>query len=813
MSRPSRPSLLFLALLATAPLRAGEPVRVDCYGDPLPPRALARLGSTRMLDCIVSPDGKTLVSARGGRIVISELPKGREVRSIPLDDDRDSPGPCAISADGRLLAAGSTYTKHDVRLWDAASGKLLHKLEGAGSATNVLAFSPDGKILAAAVFEKVHLWDTSTGNLLGTLRPSDQRCQAIAFSADGRGLASADGRVVRLWDVRARKELSRWDAHADDVSSLSFSPDGKTLASGGWDRAARLWDPDTGKELHCFKGHRGAVLSVAFSPDGKQFASLGGDGDYTAYLWDPATGRPLRRLSGGNGWVSRLAFSADGTLLAVAGAKVLVWDITAGKERDPRSGHKDTVCSLALSPDRKTLATRSIDRTVRLWDLGTGRETRQVGLSERCGGSVAFSPDGRTLAWQDETELCFADARTGERLAKQTMGQLGLGTFAFSPDGGRVAVGHKDDKVRLWDRADGKAVATFGGHKDMINAVAFSPDGKTLASASGTTPNHDSSARLWDVAGGKERHRLKGHSEFVTSVAFSPDGQHVVTGSSDGTVRLWSAVTGKERRCFSVRQGQIFAVAFSPDGRTVAAGSGGWDCCAYVWELASGKERCRFAGHKDGVRAIAFAPDGRTLLSGGADTTVLIWDLLAPDPSSPPAGDLTRKGFDRLWDSLGDLDATRANTALCALLGSPQQAIPLLADRLRPVRAASPERLSRLVAELDNDEFDVRERATVELAGLEEMAVPELQDALRNRPAPEARRRLGRLIERLSADQDAPSPEALRALRAIEALERVGDLDARRLLSRLAAGDSEARRTREAKGALERLAKRAGSAP
>ncbi len=680
------------------------------------------------------------------------------------------------------------------------------------TAANIM-FSPEGKILAAAVFEKVYLWDTATGNLLGTLRPSDEGCEAIAFAPDGRCLASADGKMVRLWDVRARKELRRWEAHTDSVCSLSFSPDGRLLASGGWDRAARLWDPDTGKELRCFNSHRGAVLSVAFSPDGKQFASLGGDGDYTAYLWNPTTGQFLRRLSGGNGWVSRLTFSADGTLLAVAGAKVMLWDIAVGKEHEPRSGHKDTVCSLALSSNGKTLATRSTDRTIRLWDLGTGRETHQIGLSDRRLGSVAYSPDGRTLAWQDETDLCFADARTGERVARQKMEQLGWGTIAFAPDGHRVAVGHPDQKVRLWDRAAGKAVAIFAGNKDMINAVAFAPDGKTLAAASGSTPNHDSSALMWDVATGKERHRLQGHSEYVTSVAFSPDGQHVITGSSDGTARLWSMITGKELRRFAVRQGQVFAVAFSPDGRTVAAGSGGWDCCVYVWELATDKERCRFAGHKDGVQAIAFAPDGRTLLSGGDDTTVLIWDLLAPDPNGPPAGDLNRKGFDRLWVSLGDLDATRAHSALCVLMRSPQQAIPLLADRLRPVQAAAPERLAHLIAELENDKFDVRERATRELAALEEMAILALQNALQNRPTPEARWRLSRLLERLSADQEVPCPDVLRALRVIEVLERIGDRDARRFLSRLAAGAAAARRTREAKGALERLTRRTSEAP
>jgi RNA polymerase sigma factor (sigma-70 family) len=805
------------------PAAKEEASRTDADGNPLPAGAVARLGTLRLRQggwlrgICLSPDGKTLATVGAGdhQVRLWDASDGKELRRFAIGGLRGTCQAVAFAPDGKTLAVGG---ESEVFLLDADSGKVLHQVES--DSVRSLAFAPGGKTIAVA---KLHLgaflWEPATGNVVAPFKtdrnPDKERpfSWSLAYSPDGGRLAWGAGAQVLVGDVRDGKKIAYAVKHQGATRAVAFSSDGKLLATSGDDKVVKLSDAATGQLLRTLEGHKIIVTSLAFSPDGKLLATGSGDpldgtGEELSALrlWDVATGKELAKLGRHAEGVMAVRFSPDGKILyAAEDMSVSRWDLATRQELTPGRGHHGWVGSLAYSPDGKTLASGSSDTTVRLWDTAPGKERRLLTDGEAVMDSVAWSPDGTKLAVGGrDGRILLWEAATGKVMARpQAGGERWEAKVAFAPDGKVLASGSRDGHLVLWDAATGKEVRRFPHSKDGIMSLAFSRDGKLLATGhiNDRKETAENPVRIWDVADGREMGPLEGPKVLmVKSVAFSPDNRLLAAGDWSGAIFCWDVATGKPVRRLAGHSSSVNEVAFAPDGRSLASTS--YDGTVRLWETATGTERRRLEGHRGAPHGLSFAPDGKTLASGATDTTVLIWDLLDPKPGGRPRTDLSPQELEALWGALAATEGKPAYDAILSLVAAPEPAVRLLREHLRPAAAMAGD-VNRLLADLDSNEFAVREKASAKLAELGEDAESALRQVLEGKPSAEVRRRVEGLLNKL--EREPLSGEPLRQARALEALEHCGTPEARRLLESLAQGAPEARLTREARTALERL--------
>jgi WD40 repeat protein/uncharacterized caspase-like protein len=579
-------------------------------------------------------------------------------------------GGAALSADGRQLVR---VENDEIKFIDPMTAKELRtvSLPESGMHTVELAFTPDGRLLAAGAEDKrVRIWDL-TSKAERVKATTQHNVVITRFSNDGRLVAVADGYVVRVWDTSSGKEVSTINVPNNGVQEenggvfTAFTPDGKHLATGGFGTQTYVWDVDTGKQVQQFKGRTNMAYSVAFNDDGTQLTAGG------RTRWDLRTGQGRRLLSSTTDKQLGMP-SPDGKLIAMFApnaSAVTIYDTTSGKilQTLNRTNFDGGVARVKFSGDGRSLAViynpatgvqrigRLPSSELKIWDPISGQETQTLLLS-MSPVELGFSTDGKMIATvTSQGEITLWDVASGSRLRSLTTspgqswdpmsmmrnmptnpGQIRRGQMPNIP---QPSMDQMNSMI-----TNMLGTMTAGTRGRNVSSVVFSRDGSVMASGgiesksnydmaammSQTTtqqkkgknqppPNADDFLKnlkvettgqlvLWNPSSGQQLGVIQGHGKGIANVAFSRDAKLVASAATDNTIKIWDVATRRELKTLTGHTSGIESMDFSPDGKLLASASD--DGSTFLWDANTGEHLLTLISLDDGGEWMVVTPEG-----------------------------------------------------------------------------------------------------------------------------------------------------------------------------------------------------------
>ncbi len=634
--------------------------------------------------CAFSPDGLRVVSAAiDGLLKLWDVARAVEIATLPGHTGEVTA--CAFSLAGDLIVSASS--DHVLRLWHGVTGAAVGVLAGHTAPVTACAFLADGRrILSASRDGSLRIWDCASGLATCLLRGHEGAVNAWAFSGDGCYVAAAaDDQTVRVWDSITGTELATLKGHWPDVVTCAFSPDGTRIVSGGFEDLI-LWDWMTQSQIGSADQFDGLVQICLFSPNGEHVVSALSGGDIR--VWNGWSLEPENLLSGHRSAVNTCGFSPDGDLLASGSDDwvVQIWDMETGETLVTFAEHKSPATACAFSPDGALLASTSTDGTLKLWDaanIAAARESREARNHDKC-----------DVWWDATIDTYSVDSFDWGAFSAVVPGahRESVSAVAFSPDGTRIVSASEDRTLKVWHGMRGALLATSDmGFSDVCD---FAPDGRHILAAS-------VSGEIWlceptRITPVATIGRVGGNMALpVVSCGSLPRGKWLFAVARDGTFTLWDAssltawITIAEIACTEESSPGAFedkpVYAWSPDGsRLVCAMKD--RLTLQLWELATKRVLATLRLSRR-VTACAFSREGAIIVTGEDDGTLRLWDARKGRPTSVlagHAGPVTTCGFlsngrffsggtdrtVRVWSSTAPVEALEHRSAVVACVCS-----------------------------------------------------------------------------------------------------------------------------------------------